>query len=120
RPDVFEVGAAHVGCIAGRWLRSFAAARAMALQGAEVLMFFDIPENLSLLRARALENRVFVMGANDRSGVIIDPAGKILMKTGPDQPAEAVVDIDLSHAADKLVAPRTHVFNERQPAIYRY
>jgi predicted amidohydrolase len=92
----------------------------MALEGAEILMCFDIPENLSLLRARALENRIFVMGANDRSAAIIDPTGKILMKTGPSQPTEAVAEIDLSHAINKLVAPRTHVFGERKVKTYRF
>jgi predicted amidohydrolase len=120
RADVYELGQSKVGCISGQWLRSFAPARALALEGAEILMYFDVPENLSLLRARAVENRVFVLGASERSAVVIDPTGKILAKTGPDHPAEAVVEIDLSLAVNKFVAPKTNVFTERQVSLYRY
>src|SRR5690606_27320672 len=62
---VFRLGPARVGCVAGQWARSFAAARQLALDGAEILLFFDVPDDLVMLRARALENRVFVMGASD-------------------------------------------------------
>jgi predicted amidohydrolase len=115
--DVRTLGSARVGCVAGQWARSFAASRALSLDGAEVLACFDCPEDRAILRARAMENRVYLLGVNDRWAIAIDPDGEILMETTRE---EAVVEIDLSAAGDKEVAPQTDIFNERRPALYRF
>jgi predicted amidohydrolase len=120
RADVHELAGARVGRIAGQWARSFATARAMTLAGAEILMFFDAPDDLAILRARALENRVFVMAANDRSAAIIDPTGRILARSTPTESSEAVAQVNLNDALDKSVAPKTDIFVERRPELYRY
>lgn len=119
-PGVFQLGPARVGCVAGQWARSFAAARQLALDGAEILMFFDVPSDLAMLRTRALENRVFVMGASDRWAVIIGPDGSVLARTNEPNPREAVAEIDLAEAGNKLVAPRTDIFAERRVGLYRF
>lgn len=120
RADVFELGPARVGCVAGQWVRSFAASRALALDGAEILMFFDAPQDLPILRARAMENRVFVMGVSDRWAVVIGPDGAVLAQTHEPEPGEVVAEIDLCEAHDKLVAPKTDIFAERRPGLYRF
>jgi predicted amidohydrolase len=120
RADVHQRGPARIGCISGQWARSFAAARAMTLEGAEILLFFDAPDDLALMRTRALENRVFVLAANDRGAAIIAPNGQILARSTPAQSSEAVAEIDLAEAHDKTVAPKTDIFAERKRELYRY
>jgi predicted amidohydrolase len=120
RADVFELGPAKVGCLAGQWARSFAAARALALDGAEVLLFFDAPNDLAILRTRALENRVFVVGASARFAVIISPNGDILARCSSARPTEVLARVDLAEAGNKTVAPETDIFNERRPQICRF
>ncbi|GMU23544.1 MAG: hypothetical protein AMXMBFR13_36220 [Phycisphaerae bacterium] len=117
---LFRLGAARVGCVAGQWVRSFAAARALSLAGAEILMLFDIPDDLPLLRTRALENRVFVMGVSERWAVIIAPDGTILGRSASSDPREVIAQIDLTDAANKQVAPKTDVFAERRVDLYRF
>jgi len=118
--DVVSIGAARVGTVSGQAIRSFAAARALALEGADILMCFDMPEDPALLRTRAAENRIFLLGASDRSAVIIGPDGAILARSFPDNPIELVARIDLAEARNKKVAPRTDIFAERRPAMYRF
>lgn len=120
RADVFELGPARVGCVPGQWVRSFAAPRTLALDGAELLFFFDVPPELAILRARAAENHVFVIGVSERWAIIIGPSGKILARSDPDRPAEVVAEIDLADAANKLVAPQTDIFDERKTELYRF
>lgn len=118
RPDVFTQAGARVGCMAGQWLRSFAAGRALALDGAEIITCFDEAGDLSMLRTRALENRVFVVGVAAEASVIIGPDAGILARGTADMPA--VARIDLAQASDKIVAPRTDVFAQRRPKFYRF
>jgi len=117
---VLKLGPARVGCVAGQWARSFAASRQLALEGAELLFFFDAPRDLPMLRARAMENRVFVLGASDRWAAIIGPGGEILAQTDNSDLAEVTAEIDLAEAANKLVAAKTDVFAERRVALYHF
>ncbi|MEP0842345.1 MAG: hypothetical protein HRF43_06500 [Phycisphaerae bacterium] len=117
---VFDFGPARAGCVAGQWVRSFPACRDLALAGAEVLLLFDVPRDLAILRARALENRVFVMGVADRWAVIIGPDGSVLARCDESEPAEVVAEIDLNEALNKSVAPRTDIFAERRVHLYRF
>ena len=120
RADVFALGPARAGCVAGQAVHSFAPARALALEGAELLLYFGVLEDLTTLRTRAAENRVFLMGANQRSALIIGPDGQVLARTQGEPPAVAVAVIDLTEAANKLVAPRTDIFQERRVGAYRF
>lgn len=119
-PNVFEVGPARVGCVVGESVRSFAASRVLALDGAELLFYFDGPDDLPILQTRAAENRVFVIGVNQRSALIIEPDGKLVTQTKQDQPTAVIAEIDLAQSANKRVAPRTDIFDERRPASYRF
>lgn len=118
RATVFTAAGVRVGCLAGQWLRSFAGARALALEGAELLVFFDAAEDLPLLRTRALENRVFVVGVDVASSTIIGPDGAVIGRgTGA---APAVAQVEIAEASNKLVAPRTDIFAQRRVASYRF
>ena len=120
RTDLFTLGPARAGCVSGQAVRSFAGPRCLALEGMEILLAFDAPDDPALLRTRALENRVFVLAANRQTAVIIGPDGSVLARTSADDPGEAVARIDLSASGDKTVAPRTDIFDERRTALYHY
>jgi len=120
RTDLFSLGPARVGCVSGQAVRSFAGPRCLALEGMEILLVFDAPDDMALLRTRALENRVYVVGANREAAVIIGPDGSVLARTSAEDPREAVARVDLSASGDKTVAPRTDIFDERRVALYRY
>jgi predicted amidohydrolase len=92
----------------------------LALEGAEILFFFDAPRDFPILRTRAVENRVFVMAVADRWAAVIGPDGEVLASTDDSKPAGAVVEIDLAQAANKLVAPKTDIFAERRVGLYRF
>jgi predicted amidohydrolase len=109
-----------VGCIGARAARSFAAARCLAMDGAQFIAVFDAPEDLSLLRARALENRVFVLAVGERFAAIVSPGGDVLDCTPAGEAKECVATVDLALAADKNMAPNTHVWNGRRPHLYRF
>jgi predicted amidohydrolase len=118
RADLFDAGGIRTACLAGQWLDGFATSRALALDGAEMLLFFDIDDDLPMLRTRALENRLFVAGVGAHSSAIIGPDGSVLARGGRDDPAVATVD--LAEASDKHVAPRTDIFAQRDVATYRF
>jgi predicted amidohydrolase len=57
-------------------------ARAMALQGAEILFVPAAGGYLTLLKARALENHLYVVSSGyDVESAIIDPTGEVLFST---------------------------------------
>ena len=118
--DVFELGPAKVGCVAGQGVKAFGAARALSFDGAELLLFFDTPDDLALVRTRSIENRVFVAAVSEDFAVITDHNGNVLARCTADQSTEVIAEIDLAKAGNKLVAPRTDTFNERQPNLYHF
>jgi len=126
RTDVYESGRAvgirglRTGGLSGQSARSFGSARALALEGAAVLAVFDAPADLALLRTRALENRVFVIAVAEDRGLVIAPDGEVLARTGPHAPQAAIAQIAPAAAADKCVAPRTDVFEQRRPATWAF
>jgi len=132
---VFRAGAARVGVLVCFDWRFPEAARALALEGADVLAH---PSNLVMkpcqeaMRTRALENRVFAATANRvgedrRPGArlsftgrsqVVDPSGAVLWRAGPRAPAARVVEIDLALARDKSVTARNDLFRDRHPRLY--
>ncbi|HOA74715.1 MAG TPA: nitrilase-related carbon-nitrogen hydrolase [Phycisphaerae bacterium] len=118
RPNVFTAAGARVGTIAGQWLRSFATGRALALEGAEVLVYFDAADDLAMLRTRAVENRVFVVGVDAAASTIVGPDGTVLARGTAEAPA--IARVDLADASDKTVAPRTDIFAQRPVKAFRF
>jgi predicted amidohydrolase len=57
-------------------------ARAMAVRGAEILLVPAAGGYLTLLKARALENHLYIVSSGfDVESAIIDPTGKVLFAT---------------------------------------
>jgi predicted amidohydrolase len=52
--------------------------------------------------------------------VIVDPSGTVVARTTPGHSQEVIAEIDLADAANKQIAARTDIFDERRPALYRY
>jgi len=79
------------------WYTNFAdPARALALSGAELLLVPIAGGNDTLVRARAIENRVFVATSGyDIATEVIDPDGRTLARATTDGTV-AVATIDLA------------------------
>jgi predicted amidohydrolase len=112
------------------------ATRVLALAGAEVIAH---PSNLVLpycqevMRARAIENRIFAVTAN-RVGAdvrpdgarevftgrsqVVDPDGEVLVRADAEGEAEAAVDIDPAAARRKQINSRNDLFADRRPEFY--
>jgi len=118
--EMIDLAGGRAACVVGPGARSFVTPRKMVLDGAAMLVFWEQPSNLPILRARALENRVFVIAVNDSFAAVIGPDGAILSYTSVESPIPAFTIISLGEAADKEVAPRTDLLAERQPATYRF
>jgi len=71
-------------------------ARAMALKGAEIILVPAAGGYLTLLRARALENHLYVVSSGyDVESAIIDPTGEVLFST-MDSGVHKTIPVDLS------------------------
>lgn len=94
-------------------------ARIAALRGAEVLAVVERGVPLTILRARAAENRVFVAAAGDPA-LVISPRGAVIADAPPVsvRPFVCAADCVLAEAAVKEMAPGSDVFAGRQPDTY--
>ena len=104
--------------LSGDEVRSFAPARALALEGAAVLFVIHPPESVALLRARAVENRVVLAAAGAESACVIGPDGTVLAQSaaGGGEPVSATVD--LPSVRNKVVFAGTDIFGQRKPHAY--
>jgi predicted amidohydrolase len=95
-------------------------ARALAFQGAEVVLVPAAGGYLDLLKARALENHVYVVSSGfDVESAIIDPNGSVLFSTKA-SPGRKVVRVNL---AQRFVDPwlgdmRARYRKEIRPDLY--
>lgn len=113
------------------------AARALALQGAQLICH---PSNLVLptkaqlsTRVRAMENRLFWVlcnrfGTEDRGdkrltytgeSQVVDPDGQVLVGAPQAGEALSVVEIDPAQALDKHVTRLNDLFEDRRPQVYQ-
>jgi 5-aminopentanamidase len=137
--EVFETPLGRIGMQICYDLRFPEATRALALQGAEIVAH---PTNWPLpvrpladfmTRARAAENRVFLLTANrvGREGgtefcgwsQIVDPAGNRLAEAPGSEQALVVADVDPVEARTKDILPvpgayEVHLFADRRPDLY--
>jgi predicted amidohydrolase len=94
-------------------------ARAMALQGAEILLLPIWGGSEVLARARAIENHVFLVSSSyDMKTFIVNPAGEVLAEATEQHPA-AVAEVSLDR---KIVQPwlgdmKERTWKERRPDI---
>ena len=94
-------------------------ARAMALQGAELILLPIWGGSEVLAKARAIENSIFLISSSyDMKTFIVNPAGDVLAEATKDKP---VVFADL-HLDQKIMQPwigdmKTRTWKERRPDI---
>jgi predicted amidohydrolase len=112
------VAHAKIGFVTAPQARSFVWPRMLSLDGAQVLCVIGRLNDMSLLRTRAAENRVFVVAAPDSRPAAISPGGAVLAQSQPKDDQPLIVDLNLTEAADKLVAPRTNIWTERRCGAY--
>jgi predicted amidohydrolase len=117
---VIDLAGARAGVLTGPAAESFALPRAMVLDGVGMLVFWSQRADLPILRTRALENRVFVIAVTDRFAAIIGPEGELLSYASIESAIPPIATLTLSQAADKYVAERTDLLEERQPGLYRF
>jgi predicted amidohydrolase len=93
--------------------------RAMALQGAELVLVPIWGGSEIICRARAMENHVYLATSSyDMATFIVDPEGKVLAQAGATEPV-VVAEMDLSR---KIVQPwlgdmKVRTWRERRPDI---
>ncbi len=97
-------------------LAGFAAVRCAALDGAQVILAEGHLADDTAARARAAENRVFVIIASDRVWKVIDPDGTVAWRLGDWGDA---VELDLSQADLKRFTPETDIWGQRRVECYR-
>ena len=114
-----DCGIGKVGCVRGAEIRCFDRARLLALGGAEIVCVFDAPDDVRLLRTRAIENRTFVLAVSQEFGAVVSPSGELLAYSSRPDDGELVVNIDVADAADKTVAPGTDIWEQRRVSAYK-
>jgi 5-aminopentanamidase len=138
-PDVFETPLGRIGIEICYDLRFPELTRALALRGAEIVVH---PTNWPaavrpladfLTRARAAENRVFLLTANrvgSEGGTkffgrsqVVDPLGTRLVEAGEEREELVVAEIDPAEAREKdlVIVPgeyELHLFGDRRPELY--
>jgi predicted amidohydrolase len=94
-------------------------ARALALQGAEMILVPIWGGSEVLARARAIENHVFLVTSSyDMKTFIVDPAGSVLAEAGAGAPiAGAVIDLDRKILQPWLGDMKTRTWKERRPDL---
>jgi predicted amidohydrolase len=108
--------------------------RVLALRGARIVVLpaaFTLPTTRdhweALIRARAIENQVFVVAANQvgkhpgdhhsgGSSLIVDPWGAVLARADGEQPGQIVAELDFEHQDD--VRKRVPLLSHRRPKLY--
>jgi deaminated glutathione amidase len=108
--------------------------RVLTLRGVRVVVLpaaFTLPTTRDhwepLIRARAIENQVFVVAANQvgkhpgdhhsgGSSLIVDPWGVVLARADGDAPGHIVAELDFEHQDD--VRERVPLLSHRRPHIY--
>ena len=108
--------------------------RLLAVDGARILTVpaaFTVPTTRDhwepLVRARAIENQVFMVAANQvgehpgghNSGgnsMIVDPWGAVLARANGENPGYVVADLDFDHQDD--IRKRVPLMEHRRPKLY--
>jgi len=127
RRGAFLLQGICIAAVSDEDARGFGPIRALALRGTHVVAVFGDKVDPVILRARAAENRVFIVAAGSTGAVVYDPGGKALAccswssttdNNRPNGPLTAT--LDTAQATDKLVAPRTDTLAGRNPSQYAF
>ena len=114
-----DVGIGKVGCVVGEEFRCFDRVRLLALGGAEIVCVFDAPDDVRLMRARAIENRTFILAVGREIGAIVSPGGELLAYSSRAGDDGLMVEINVAEAALKTVAPHTDIWEQRRVDAYK-
>jgi predicted amidohydrolase len=116
---VFQTDFGKVGLIVCWDLQFPEPTRAMALQGAEVVLLPIWGGSDVLARARAIENHVFLVTSSyDMKTFIVDPAGAVLAEATGEQPVvTAELRLDRKIVQPWLGDMKARTWKERRPDI---
>ncbi len=119
RYPVFDTDFGKVGVMICWDLQFPEPARALALQGAEIILLPIWGGSEVLARARAIENHVFLITSSyDMRTFIVDPAGKVLAEGTAAQPiAAAELRLDEKIFQPWLGNMKTRTWKERRPDL---
>ncbi len=132
---VFEINGVKVGLlVCFDWIFP-EAMRTLALKGADIVLHSAnllLPYYQKAAITRAIENKVFIVLAN-RTGTeerfgskneftgeseIVDPEGRVILKTGKPDVGIFSIDINPEKARDKKVTELNDIFEDRKPEFY--
>jgi predicted amidohydrolase len=127
RRGAFFLQGVCIAAVGDEDARGFGPIRALALRGAHVVAVFGDQRDPLILRARAAENRVFIVAAGSTGAVVYDPGGRTVascswdLTTDNNRPnAPLTATLDTAQATDKLVAPRTDTLAARDTFQYAF
>jgi predicted amidohydrolase len=111
-----KANGARVAKITVSELSSFAPVRCHTLAGAQVIVAKGWLTDNTMARARAAENRVFVIVVTEAAQILVDPDGVVIWQW-TDGAQELV--LDLARADVKQFTPATDLWEQRRVASYR-
>jgi predicted amidohydrolase len=124
---VCRLGAARLAAVRDRDAAGFAPIRALAFEGIHLVVVFGEGVSARTLRARAAENRIFLVHATSAGLIAYDPRGEPAGTATPYDraprdapPKAAALELDLARATDKEFAPHTNPFTGRKPELYDF
>ncbi len=117
-----KVSDIQIDVFAGDEANRFAPLRAAALRGTHVALCFGDDADDTQARARALENRIYVILHRSQGVTVIAPSGSVITALHwPSTPTPAhTVSLECSVAAQKEVAWQTHMLADRRPRHYEF
>lgn len=123
-PDDDDLTLAHIRIVtvADRGVHSFAPLRQAALEGTHLAVIFGDEVHEFHVRARACENRMFVIWCRTDELWVIDVGGNVVARGTPAE-ADAstpLTTIDPRDACDKQVASRTDVIHGRCTHLFEF
>jgi len=120
---VVETPAGNVGLLCGDEGFVPEVARALMLQGADILawpLFETETMTPSVARARSDENRVYTAAAWANGGLITAPTGAPITMVPEGAPIAMAAQVNRALSRWKDMAPGTHVVNDRLPESYAH
>ena len=120
--EPLRVGQATVASVTSAEAEHFGAIRAWALRGVHLVLVLGCARGTVALRARACENRVFVVGIASEGWCVLAPSGRVLAEHRWGAAGEAMrpVVLPIAQAAQKEVARGTDMLQGRRPEQYLF
>ncbi|HKQ50165.1 MAG TPA: nitrilase-related carbon-nitrogen hydrolase [Phycisphaerae bacterium] len=114
--STLQSAGARVAKVAASELATFPPLRCHALSGAQVVVAKGRVADEVMARARAAENRVYVIVASDSAQLVVDPDGAIIRREADGSQA---LELDLARSDIKKFTPATDLWEQRHVASYR-